>query len=199
MRTRTQAQYQRDMFDAMPKCYEEGRISRNIIERQAKELADLDAAIKDVFDQYFIDTTTWGLANWERVCGIVTDENKPLDQRRSAIKAKIRGIGPVTKEMIQRVVSAWFGEEIDVIERFANYEVMIEFLFDKAVGKNFTDIIDTLRELLPAHLNFGFAPSLKEYVSINEKATVNMRRYHRIGEFRIGMRFMKYQSEVELS
>ncbi|MED0893841.1 putative phage tail protein [Aneurinibacillus migulanus] len=187
------------MMKMLPVRYWEDDSTQNIERAGALKIDELNAVANDVYAQSSPSTATWGIANWEKILGIPVDETKPLQERRERVLAKIRFSETVTKETIRKVVSAWFGEEISVVERFADYEVMIEFLFDKAIGKNFVDVVDTLRELLPAHLEFGFAPSLKESVEIQEKATVNMRRYHRIGEFRIGMSFTKYQNEVELT
>jgi hypothetical protein len=154
--TRTQDEYKRDMLDALPKYYEESRIAGNILDREAKELADLDAAIKDVLDQYFIDTATWGLAKWEAVCGIPTDETKPLDQRRSVIKSKLRGIGTVTVEMIKNVAEAYLNGEVDVTNNYANYEVIVTFIGKRGIPANLNDIQTALRDIIPAHLGVTF-------------------------------------------
>jgi hypothetical protein len=37
---------------------------------EANEVIDLKGAMDDVLDQFFIDTATWGLTNWERAFGL---------------------------------------------------------------------------------------------------------------------------------
>lgn len=171
------------MFDTMPKYYEEGRISRNIIERQAKEFADLDAAIKDVLDQYFIDTATWGLAKWEAVCGIPTDETKPLDQRRSVIKSKLRGIGTVTVEMIKNVAEAYLNGEVDVTNNYANYEVIVTFIGKIGIPPNLDDIKNALREIIPAHLGITYKfrylliKEIHNVMSINQMQSTTLDKF----------------------
>jgi Uncharacterised protein conserved in bacteria (DUF2313) len=147
---------ERDMFDYMPREYEDLRESRAIIQAEATEFETLNAAIADVLAQFFVDTATWGLANWERICGIPTDESKPIDQRRSVIKSKLRGIGTVTVDLIKNVAEAYSYGEVDVTEDSANYTVIVTFVGERGVPANLTDIENALREIIPAHLAIDY-------------------------------------------
>jgi hypothetical protein len=147
---------ERSMFDYMPREYEDLRESRAIIQAEAAEFETLNDKIADVLAQFYVDTATWGLANWERICGIPVDESKPIDQRRSVIKSKLRGIGTVTVDLIKNVTEAYYNGEVEVTEQPSLYTVKIKFVSKLGVPPNLADIQNALREIIPAHLAIDF-------------------------------------------
>lgn len=155
----------RDMADYLPKYYGDVTEAMNIIERESAEFEQLNADIKDVLDQYFIATATWGLSYWERVCNIATDESKPYDQRRSVIKSKLRGMGTVTVEMIKNVADSYTNGDVEVTEDNVNYTVVITFTSVIGLPPNVEDCQSALREIIPAHLGIDF---VFRYLTIDE-------------------------------
>ncbi|MBW4841166.1 MAG: YmfQ family protein [Paenibacillaceae bacterium] len=153
---------QNEMMDDLPDYYmprgangKPGLVG-NLITREAQELVDLNAEIREVLDQFFIDRATWGLATWEAICGIPIDEGKPQEQRRSVIKSKIRGAGTVTLAVIKEVADSFENGEIQVQENFNKYEVVITFIGKRGVPPNLPDMQNALREIVPAHLQLVF-------------------------------------------
>jgi hypothetical protein len=146
----------RAMYDYLPSYYEDIREARAIIDAESAQFEQLYADIADVLAQFFVDTATWGLANWERICGIPTDESKPIDQRRSVIKSKLRGIGTVTVDLIKNVAEAYYNGQVEVTEQPSLYTVKIKFVSKLGVPPNLADIQNALREIIPAHLAIDF-------------------------------------------
>jgi Uncharacterised protein conserved in bacteria (DUF2313) len=146
----------RAMYDYLPSYYEDIREARAIIDAESAQFEQLHADIADVLAQFFVDTATWGLANWERICGIPVDESKPIDQRRSVIKSKLRGIGTVTVDLIKNVAEAYYNGEVEVTEQPSLYTVKIKFVSKLGVPPNLADIQNALREIIPAHLAIDF-------------------------------------------
>ena len=122
----------------------------------AQELGQINIDIEDLIKQCFVDTATWGLEIWERILGIQTDKTKPLDQRRSMIKAKMRGAGIANIEQIKNIARAFLNGELDVTENFANYSIDIEFTDYGGVPPNRDDLTKILREIIPAHLEINY-------------------------------------------
>lgn len=145
-----------DMRDYLPRYYSESTVAMNVIDRESTEILAFNSAIQDVLAQFFIDTATWGIANWERICGVVTDDLKPIEQRRSVIKSKLRGVGTVTAAMIKNVAEAYDNGEVTVTEDNATYTVNIAFISNHGIPENLTDIQAALREIIPAHLAINF-------------------------------------------
>lgn len=145
-----------DLFTYMPGYYRYLRPVSEMIRTEAAEFEALNDAIADVLAQFSVDTATWGLSHWERVCGIPIDESKPVEQRRSVIKSKLRGIGTVTVALIKNVAESWYNGEVEVTEQPSLYTVKIKFISKLGVPSNLADIQNALREILPAHLAINF-------------------------------------------
>ncbi|WP_239613956.1 YmfQ family protein [Cohnella mopanensis] len=153
---RTQADIQRAMHDYLPLYYTDVTPANNVIDREAEEIAALNIAINDVLAQFFIVTATWGLARWEQIFGIPTDEAKPIEQRRSVIKSKLRGVGTVTPALIEQVAEAYDNGDVTVTEDNASYNVTITFVSTLGIPPNLGDIKAAIRDILPAHLTVNF-------------------------------------------
>ncbi|QVY62996.1 putative phage tail protein [Cytobacillus gottheilii] len=173
---------ERDLFDYVPKEYEDYRESRAILRAESVEFERLNLKISDVLDQFFVDTATWGLAEWERICGlpvaldytiydafrqnnvsfstvegVAWDELETLfipsaSDRRSAIKSKLRGAGTITREKVADVCSAYSGGSVIVREYPSEYRVVIEFTDITGVPSNMDTLQEVLRDLMPAHI-----------------------------------------------
>jgi hypothetical protein len=160
----------RDIGDYLPHYYRDSRTVDNLLNVEATEFADLNAEIADVLAQFYIDTATWGLANWERICGLLTDETKPIEQRRSVIKSKLRGVGTVTAAMIKNVAESFDNGEVAVIEDNATYTVTIKFVSTRGEPANLDDIQNALREIIPAHLAVNFSFTYMTWNALDAKA-----------------------------
>ncbi|ANY67743.1 hypothetical protein BBD42_15670 [Paenibacillus sp. BIHB 4019] len=149
---RTLTEIQRDMHDYLPRYYEDVPIATNIINRETAEAAQINADIYDVLAQFFVDTATWALPRWERNFALKTDEAKPVEQRRAALKSRIRGVGTVTAELIESIAEAYANGEVEVVEDNANYTVKLTFVSALGQPPNFADLEAAIRDAMPAHL-----------------------------------------------
>lgn len=146
----------RDMADYLPRYYEDAPIVTNITGREAAEFTDMNADIYDVLAQFYIDTATWGMARWENIFGVTVDEAKPIEQRRSVIKGKLRGIGTVNAALIEQVAEAYDNGTVTVEENNAAYTIIVTFVSNRGVPVNLDDIQAALRDIIPAHLAISF-------------------------------------------
>lgn len=145
-----------DLISYLPPYYQNVKEMVAIQNTLAQELGQINIDIEDLIKQCFVDTATWGLEIWEQIFGIQTDKTKPLDQRRSMIKAKMRGAGTVNIEQIKNIARAFLNGELDVTENFANYSIDIEFTDYGGVPPNRDDLTKILREIIPAHLEINY-------------------------------------------
>ncbi|QGG55965.1 putative phage tail protein [Paenibacillus sp. FSL W8-1187] len=144
------------MMGMLPKYYEDALAAIAIIEREAAELAFASGQLDEAFRQFFLETATWGLSRWEEACGITASGSKPLDQRRSLIKSRLRGAGTVTLAVIRSVVDSFENGEISVEEKFGDWKVVVTFIGKRGVPPNLADVKSAVREILPAHLLLEF-------------------------------------------
>jgi uncharacterized protein YmfQ (DUF2313 family) len=170
------------MYDYIPNYYEDIREARAIVDSGSATIAGLNADINDVLAQFYVDTATWGLAIWERIVGLPsaatysvwdtmaqrsvlldTLEYKTwdlieksytlsLDERRSAVKSRLRGAGTVTKTMLVSVCAAYTGGTVEIIEIPADFRVQIVFTDITGVPLNMDALEAVVRDIMPAHL-----------------------------------------------
>ncbi|KKO54512.1 phage portal protein [Paenibacillus sp. DMB20] len=140
------------MRDSVPLYYEEMPVATNILDREAEEMARLNASIDDVLAQFFIETATWGLARWERIFGITAEPGKTYEQRREVLLSKLRGVGTVTAELIENVASAYSNGEVAVTNKAAEYTIVITFVSTLGVPEQMAELRAAVRDITPAHL-----------------------------------------------
>lgn len=112
--------------------------------------------LNDVLNQLFIDTATWGLSFWEQQYGILTNINKFYEDRRELVKAKIRGTGTTTIQMIKNTAEAFSNGECDVIEHSETYLFTVKFIGIKGIPHNMQSFENILKIIKLAHLNYDF-------------------------------------------
>lgn len=160
--------YDRHLIDYVPNYYDELLESRELLSSEDAEFARLNASIDDLLLQFNVSTATWGLREWERICGIFSDAEKPLGERRSNIKARLRGAGVVTAQQIKNVSDGYYGGETEIIEKFSEYTIVVKFTSSYGIPSNLPDLQDILREIIPAHLSIKYEFKFMTYGMIKE-------------------------------
>ena len=120
------------------------------------EIGYLQHNLRDLFDQCFIATATWGLVLWESMYGAVTNLSLSYEQRREILLAKLRGQSTTTKQMIEDTAAAFSGGEVQVIEDNPHHHFVIRFVGIKGIPRNMQAFIDMLNDIKPAHLSYSF-------------------------------------------
>ncbi|WP_128893606.1 putative phage tail protein [Longirhabdus pacifica] len=151
----TQHPYYFTMLNAIPRYYHDASIADNIMYVEAEEFFKLNDERKEVLDQFFVDTATWGLNNWERVCGLEINTNLSIEERRSVIKSKLRGFGTVNIQLIKKVVEPYAGE-IEVEDAADRYTIVITFVGERGTPVQLENMKASLLDIIPAHLAMEF-------------------------------------------
>ncbi|AGX44500.1 YmfQ family protein [Clostridium saccharobutylicum] len=136
---------------------------------QGTEIGSLLYYSQDVLKQFFIDTATWGLIYLEEEYGIETNLAMSYEQRREVIKAKKRGQGTTTKQMIKNVAEAFSGGEVNIIEDNHSYSFTVQFIGVKGIPKNMQAFKNMLEDIKPAHLSYNFKYTYTVWNFLNEK------------------------------
>lgn len=176
----------RAMYDYLPNYYEDIREARAIVDSGSTTIDGLNADIDDVLAQFYVDTATWGLAIWERVVGLPSaatysvwdtmtqrsvlldnleyktwdlierSYTLSLDERRSAIKSRLRGAGTVTKDLLVSVCASYTGGTVEIVEVPADFRVQIVFTDITGVPLNMDALEAVVRDIMPAHLEIEY-------------------------------------------
>lgn len=145
-----------NLMKYLPWYYGKSATMKEIQESIAKEFGIFGYYMENAQKQFFVDTATWGLNNYEKELGIKTNMNLDFEERREIIKAKLRGRGTTTKEMIKNTAEAFSGGEVDVIEYPEEYRFIVKFIGVKGIPKNMQGFIEMLETIKPAHLAYKF-------------------------------------------
>lgn len=154
--------------ERVPGYYRQHPESQVILEVLAVAAEDAAAAFEDVRDQTFVDTATWGLALWEGSLGLATDESSDADERRSVIKAKLRGTASTTAALVQNVAAAYANGIVEVVEYPAEYRLVVKFTGAVGTPPNLDDLAATLDEIIPAHLAWEFYITYQRWVEVKQ-------------------------------
>jgi len=138
------------MINRLQPFMRKSKIYKAIFNAEASQLLQKEELIADLQKQLNIDTATWGLSIYEKELGIFVDNTKPLSERRSRIKAKLRGVGKVDAALIKITISSWTGGLVDV--EFINSKIIIKFIDVIGIPENMSDVQAIIEEIKPAHL-----------------------------------------------
>lgn len=166
------ADFEEQLRNELPQFYHTIKEINELIKVESKQLAKLDDWMEDIVNQSFVETATWGLSRWEKIFGISIDESKPLEQRRAVIKAKIRGAGVTTVELVKSVAESWYNGSVEVTEE--ELMVMIKFNSNYGIPSNLDDVEKALREIIPAHLMIEYLFSYLSVADVNAMTIANL-------------------------
>lgn len=145
-----------DLMRYLPRYYKKSFTMINIQESIAQEFGVVKYHIEDIHKQFFLDTATWGLAIYEKELGLDTNMDLSYEDRREIIKAKLRGTGTVTSEMIKNTAEAFSGGEVDILEFPEEFYFIVKFIGIKGIPRNMQGFINMLEDIKPAHLGYEF-------------------------------------------
>lgn len=128
-----------------------------IAEAQGSEVNSLYTTLDEILKQFFVETATeWGLDLWEQMLNLTSYAGKPLDQRRSRIISKLRGMGTVTVNLIKNVAESYVYGTVEVTENPAEYSFTVKFVDPRGIPPNLDDVKAAIEEIKPAHLSVEY-------------------------------------------
>jgi uncharacterized protein YmfQ (DUF2313 family) len=145
-----------DLMDLLPPIYEDNATMEELQTILTAKINSIITNTAATVDECFITTASALLSRYEKIYGCTVDVSKSDDSRREVLKAKIRGIGTVTKQMIIDTAAAYSNGAVEVIENNSNYSFVVKFTGTLGIPANMTGLTNTLNEIKPAHLAFSF-------------------------------------------
>ena len=151
----------------LPRYYQDSPQVSELERVLGEQAGALRVSESDTLAQLWVDTATWGLDLWEQWVGLPSDRTRPYSYRRSRIKAKLRGQGATTAEMLRSVVASFGFEpsQISVIEHPAEYQFEIVLSDLAAVPSDVSGIESAVNEIKPAHLDYWFTYELAQLLA----------------------------------
>lgn len=147
--------YTVDLLKYLPEFLAQSPEMTALMNVESKEHILQEAALQDIFKQFFISSATWGLSAWERNLEITPNADDTYQQRRNRIYLKLQGRQTSTKEFMVKLAARYFSEDA-VLEPIEDNPNETFWIIDHGgtllYAKDLFEAIDTY---IPAHLGFG--------------------------------------------
>ncbi|GMB01082.1 putative phage tail protein [Pelosinus sp. IPA-1] len=153
-----------------------------------KSVADVHSAeherirllIQDVFNQFFIETATWGLESYEKILDITPNKNGDYAVRRNRIKLRYQANQTSTVAFLESLVKryATSNATIKVIEN--NSEYAFSIITEGGSIVDLTGMFEAIEIYKPAHLTcllhyerpVNMSYSIGQVMRIGKKTTI---------------------------
>ena len=127
-------------------------------------------ALIDIAKQFFVETATWGLSDWERIVEVKPGPADTYEQRRNRILLKLNGTRTSTVQFMEELARRYVSEDSEVSVE----EIPEEYLFILRLMKGSIlysqDLVDAIRTYIPAHL--GWILQLEREVKFDDDDTI---------------------------
>jgi len=138
----------------LPKLYQEFEDITKMMQVEANEITRLMAIINSVIDQAYPNRATYTLDRWEKELGITTIPQRSETSRRHFINAKLKGVGTVTKDLINDIVNSFYFSEVTEVP--SEIKTKIKLLGKRGIPKNLEDINAAVTDVIPAHVDHEY-------------------------------------------
>lgn len=115
----------------------------------------LRLAILDVKDQFFVETATWGLTDWERVLDISVKKGSSINDRRTQILLKLQGANVVSKAFIVKLINNFLNDASGTIVEH-NKEYYFDVCFNNGSLFDWEGLQEAIETYKPAHLGVKY-------------------------------------------
>ena len=119
------------------------------------EANSVNENLEDLLNQFFVNSATYGLDNWENMLGI-SKNTFDYTTRRENIKAKMRSRGTTSIDVIKNICEAYSNGEVDVIVNHSDYSFVIKFVGSIGIPQAFDELDKTIENIKPCHLAHSY-------------------------------------------
>ncbi|MCH4891172.1 DUF2313 domain-containing protein [Acidaminobacter sp. JC074] len=143
------------MLDEMPAVMRQDELLNELFKSVDIALAKRDIKIEVVFNERFVDhATDSGLKYLEIRLGIITDQTKSLDHRRSLIKARLKGKGKINLSKVDDICESWINGQVDT--SISGSTINVKFVSVGGIPEGVSDLEKTLLDIIPSHLKINW-------------------------------------------
>ena len=140
------------------------------------EANSINKNLEDLLNQFFVNSATYGLDNWESMLGI-SKNNFDYVTRRENIKAKMRSRGTTSIEVIKNICEAYSNGEVDVIVNHSDYSFVIKFVGSIGIPQAFDELDKTIENIKPCHLAHSYKFNYNTHSNISNYTHEQLANY----------------------
>ena len=152
-----------DLLKYLPPFLGKDPTFRDVEDTLSREHENLRVKLADLAAQFFIETATWSIGDWENFVG-VTKLSDDLEARRARVKAKLLGGEVMTVENVNKLIRTFTDGELSHIEETDLPNQIRVILLDRVLY--WQELIESLAELLPAHLTVRLARPYESHIDL---------------------------------
>ena len=138
-----------DLLRYLPKFLSKSPTFKNTQDSLSWEHEHYRLKLVDTARQFFLETATWGLSDWEKFLGITPVEGSSFEARKAVCRVKLRGLETMTPANTVRLMEEFFTSGHAEVEELGDNE--IKLILDNGVFY-WNELFKALWEFLPAHL-----------------------------------------------
>lgn len=115
-------------------------------------LAKLEREYKAFYDEIYIKSADKTISKWEKMCALPSVPSKSIEERRSAVLAKIRRAGTCTPQKIKEIALSFECGDISIKESFGEHKVTIKLISKIGIPPRMNEFKAETEAAMPAHL-----------------------------------------------
>lgn len=142
-----------DILRYLPEFLAKDKAFKATNDADSKEHNTIRIDLQELLDQFFITSATYGLADWENLVGIDTDQSLDLDARRQAVMAKLQNPDSVTESFLTNLVNRYIADKQGTILSYPE-EYRIEILYHGGQILDYEKLRTAISTYIPAHIGY---------------------------------------------
>lgn len=151
--------------------YQESKIMQSILDTQGIEIDAVRDKLKDILNQFYVDTATWGLDLWEKELNI-QDTSGDYAERRNRIKLYLAKPVSVTPQFLCTLTNRYLNDKsATIIEHIQDY--CFDVCFNNGSLFDWAGLQKAIEIYKPAHLGVKYFALQNVSSSIYVSGAVN--------------------------
>ena len=163
------------LINKLPSFYEND-ITKSIQNSLDIESNSVNENLEILLDQFFVNSATYGLDNWESMLGI-SKNNFDYTTRRENIKAKMRSRGTTSIDVIKNICEAYSNGIVEINVNHSDYSFEISFISTIGVPLSFEEMDRVVNEIKPCHLAHSYKFNYNTHLDISNYTHEQLANY----------------------
>ena len=147
-----------ELTQYVPKRYwGNDEIQKLIYEKLTDRLNWLEGIFEEIVNNAYIkDMNEEALTRIEKEFKIKSTNDMTLEERKEYLLSILRGMGVTNVERLKIIAKSYDGGDIEVIQNYSSYSIIIKFVSLLGVPKRLDDLKKAIEKVIPCHLGVSY-------------------------------------------
>ena len=147
---------------------------KNVLQAESNEHEKERLMLIDILNQFFVDSSTWGLDKYEEILDIKSNANLDFTQRRNQVLLKLQTHNTSTVDYMIKLVKRYMSENAEVTIQEYNNENRFTIVTKNGSINYSQDMINAIDTYKPAHLAYRILLQRVLDMTDNSKISVGL-------------------------